>query len=517
MGTEVELKLCLADKSLWEQLINDSLITDLVEKDNLKKESYEANYYDTAGFKLKKAGFAYRIRREGEKKVATIKRGGSSEGGLHQREEWNKSVEIIKPDLKVFADAPFLEEILNLSKGEKLKKMFTTRFKRSSVNLKFPDDTIIEFAADQGEVIAGKKKELILEIELELIKGNIITLLKFAADLAKKYPLLLESRSKYYRGLMLAGIEADEDSYQVDCQINKEVALQELIHSVLISNLQSIIKVQDAFLQDPQNPETLHQIRVKIRYLRSSLSFFKPLINEKEYLFIQDSLRNLSHKFSLLREADVINNAWYDLLQNNDLIAKENSQLREMIIKIQSREKKVVLDFITKGALTPIILDIWVMLLQKPFKEGEIESYTFRKYFNYRITDWTKKLRKLGRNSKDSDYNVWHNIRIQIKKTRYVMQEFSPLLKGIIKKDLKYIKAFQELLGNYNDIYRHRSFLTSEIINNKNEILNYEAGVLLGWEAAKIKKIEKNITKDWDSISEKIFSIKRIKKMLIKD
>ncbi|MDK2820047.1 MAG: triphosphatase [Clostridia bacterium] len=200
---ETELKLQLTDTLRWADILSDSQLLELANPPFFKSEDYEAFYFDTPSFSLKKAGIAYRVRREGEKLTATIKVGGSSHGGMHERQEWNIEVQKTEPDLTPFFNTPFrllLEKALN---GENLEELFVTRFERKSLNLCLTDGTEVDFAADRGEIVAGDYKEPINEIELELKKGDKGQLLKLGDMLIKKYPLIKEPRSKFYRGLKL--------------------------------------------------------------------------------------------------------------------------------------------------------------------------------------------------------------------------------------------------------------------------------------------------------------------------
>lgn len=71
---------------------------------------------------------------------------------------------------------------------------------------------VIEAALDQGFVIAGKRKEEICELELELREGEPQALLELAAELAASLPLMPCDISKAERGYRLL----EPDSYELD-------------------------------------------------------------------------------------------------------------------------------------------------------------------------------------------------------------------------------------------------------------------------------------------------------------
>lgn len=209
---EIELKLQVIEADKWPEILEWDVFRDANIPGSAKQECLEARYYDTVDGKLRQAGLAYRIRRENEKWVATIKGGGSSEGGLHSRLEVNEVVGGPEPDLSVFSRHDLLQQALI---PDSLHALLITRFTRNVIVIDSQGSSI-EVAADRGEIIAGDKQSAISEIELELKTGNTAELLLAGAKLAERFALVLEPRSKFARGLMLAGQAVSEEQTQVD-------------------------------------------------------------------------------------------------------------------------------------------------------------------------------------------------------------------------------------------------------------------------------------------------------------
>jgi hypothetical protein len=209
---EVELKLQVVEADQWPEILQWDVFCDVNIPGSAKRECLEARYYDTVDGKLRQAGLAYRIRRENEKWVATIKGGGSSEGGLHSRLEVNELVAGPEPDLSVFSGHDLVQQALI---PDPLYALLITRFTRDVFVIDSHGSTI-EVAADRGEIISGDRQAPILEIELELKSGNAAELLLAGAKLAERFALVLEPRSKFARGLMLAGQVVSEQQAQSD-------------------------------------------------------------------------------------------------------------------------------------------------------------------------------------------------------------------------------------------------------------------------------------------------------------
>ncbi len=64
------------------------------------------------------------------------------------------------------------------------------------------------------------------------------------------------------------------------------------------------------FLDAPDDPETVHQFRIKIRSFRSVLSLIKPRLDPEQYKLVQNRMRRLTQSTGCLREIDVLQSEW---------------------------------------------------------------------------------------------------------------------------------------------------------------------------------------------------------------
>ncbi|MDR3287861.1 MAG: CYTH domain-containing protein [Peptococcaceae bacterium] len=168
---------------------------------------FEASYYDTKDGNLGQKGITFRVRREGERWIATVKNPGTSAHGLHTRNEWSVEVQGSTPDLHCFSEMDIGPSLVESVGAEELRLLFKTRFERLTMLLESKEGNIIELAVDRGEIIAGDRREPIQEIELELKKGKPVAVIALGAELAACYPLLPERKTKFARGLALAGLK----------------------------------------------------------------------------------------------------------------------------------------------------------------------------------------------------------------------------------------------------------------------------------------------------------------------
>ncbi len=211
---EQELKLEVSDPDRFEMVAEAPEILALCEGEEQRLEM-AADYLDTPDMCLLRAGYAFRIRREGERWVATLKADlpGESREGLHRHREWEADVPDPTPDLSVFSD-PALRHVLGRIVGDRpLSPLFRVEMERRTRELALAGGCRAEWAADRGRIQAAGREETFWEVELELKAGPFEPLAELAYCLEARYPLRPDPRTKFARGLRLAGLALDQGGF----------------------------------------------------------------------------------------------------------------------------------------------------------------------------------------------------------------------------------------------------------------------------------------------------------------
>lgn len=169
----------------------------------------QAIYIDTEGLDLLGAGYAYRVRWEGDHWVATVKAdlGSAASDGLHRHSEWEATVATPEPDLEVFTDPELRSTLKQVRAGRPLVPLFQVTMDRHIRELALPQGSRVEWAADYGTIQADETTDPIREVELELKEGPLEPMQALAAQLQMHYPLEPDDRTKFARGLTLAGLQ----------------------------------------------------------------------------------------------------------------------------------------------------------------------------------------------------------------------------------------------------------------------------------------------------------------------
>ena len=203
---EIELKYVIDDREKVEKILNDPSVTEIKDENSDESIDMHAVYFDTEDRILSANEAAFRIRREGKKLMATLKWGGSCENGMHRREEINIPVEgeeqLVNPDMSIFDETEVGPGMKKLLKDRKVVPIMDIDFLRRQMRL----DTgraICELSIDEGEVVCGRKKDRILELEIELYSGDEGEIVRLGNEISDRYGLIAGNISKFQRGLRL--------------------------------------------------------------------------------------------------------------------------------------------------------------------------------------------------------------------------------------------------------------------------------------------------------------------------
>lgn len=198
MGTEIEVKLAASKKTL-ERLERMEKIHDWSIR-KVDRIHLLSHYFDTDDFRLLYHNFAYRLREEDGKRVATLKSNGKRRNGIYIRTEESKLLK----DSEDVASFDFLQKnfpsVLEIANGKKINEVLTVDNDRHILYLT-KKGALIEASLDFLNFLKGRRKIPYNELELELKEGSEEDLAECASLLRLNYHLSLSGASKYEMGL----------------------------------------------------------------------------------------------------------------------------------------------------------------------------------------------------------------------------------------------------------------------------------------------------------------------------
>lgn len=158
----------------------------------------ETTYYDTPTGELAARRMTLRRRYENRKSICTLKTPG--ENGI--RGEWEVEADTIEEAIPVLCKLSNFGQIGFLIRNG-VAPACGARFTRLAATLDLPECTV-ELALDQGQLLGGERTLPFCEVEVEYKAGSSECAHRFALDLAERYGLKPENRSKYFRAQLLA-------------------------------------------------------------------------------------------------------------------------------------------------------------------------------------------------------------------------------------------------------------------------------------------------------------------------
>lgn len=237
-----------------------------------------AVYFDTEDRRLAAAGFALRLRREGEGWVQTLKgRGDGLARRLEDEVPLGRGRGEPRLDIARHAGTPAGTALATLlADGAALHALYRTAIERAHRRVRHAG-AVIEIAHDRGRIEAGAEKVPVDEIEFELVKGPPQALPALAARWAERHGLWWDVRTKSERGFRLATGALQVPAVRAQAAVLPAgEGVFEVWQSTLAATLAQALPNAAEIAAGTDTPEHLHQLRVALRRLRTALLLMAP-------------------------------------------------------------------------------------------------------------------------------------------------------------------------------------------------------------------------------------------------
>lgn len=269
------------------------------------------SYHDTRGWDIYRAGYAYRCRQRGDSTRLTLKSLGGAEGDHYERDEIEQTL-TEAPD-RSLPDGPVARKLDAFTAGERRRKLFSVRTRRTTHALRAPGDPGTEMQMDIDETAIRAHRPLqnapgrlaFTELELELLHGNRDTLDATARFLADACKLVPAKMSKFERGILAGGFSLpDENAASPEPRLHRDDPVIELLFRYLGDQFR-IVRAQQAVAWEGLDPEGVHRMRVAIRRIRALLRESRDLLAGEPASELETDLRWLSRHLGEARDADI--------------------------------------------------------------------------------------------------------------------------------------------------------------------------------------------------------------------
>ena len=459
---EVELKLLLEPQHVARLRAHPLLAQYAAEAPVLL--SMHDVYVDTPDLQLCRHQAGLRVRQVGDGWVQTLKAGGSVRGGLHSRHEWESEVagpvpELDALDALIKRKQPVRALLRQDAVRNNLQTVFTTRIERTAWQLATPQGGLVECVLDQGVIEHGSADSMrsiaISEIELELKSGDPASLFDIALALLQDVPLQVGQMSKAERGYRLAaGLPVKAVKAQ-PLSLHGKLTVEQGFQAIAANCLEQISANQDG-VAGGEDVESLHQMRVGLRRLRSALSLFKSVLQLPGD--VQADLDWLVGTLGAARDWDVLAGDTLAPCEDNvdaDMLAPLIEAARDEARAAHGDAAAVLADI----RYTQLMLELQRWLLARGWRDGSTPRQRraldkpLQRFARQALRQCQRRLLRRGQRLLHGTPGERHQVRIAAKKARYASEFFATLFSaGKVKTYVGRLSKLQDVLGVLNDL-----------------------------------------------------------------
>lgn len=500
---EIELKLAVPSDAL-SKLARDPRMLALVDGGGTRKH-LRATYFDTPDRRLLAADLALRVRRDGRRRIQTLKTSGHPTLGLLARGEWEREIVGERPVL----DDAWLAEIGDkdvrklLAKSKvraRLTPMFSTDFRRHSWRIRRAS-SIIELAIDKGAIEGPEGLSPISEIELELKSGDPGELYGLAHEIVGIVPAVVESRSKAERGYAMllptrGAVRGASVGIEKDATV--ESAFREVGRTCLAH-----ARANESLVRSKPSVEGVHQLRVALRRMRSALAAFRDVLPVSERRSKAADLRWIASSCGAARDWDVFRNQLLKPLSRHLEDEPALARVTRAAEAARRRAYRDVQSMLETPRLTHALLGVEAWWENGGWAEGmgEWRNTPVREFARVVLRRLHRHVVKLGKDIARMPEAELHELRIRCKKLRYAAEFFRGAFAR--KASTSYLAALaevQEHLGALNDAVVAKSLL-AELGKASDglspELLARAEGIVTGWIAARVRSDLEQLPELW--------------------
>ena len=462
-----------------------------------------STYFDTPSRELMRNGLTLRLRRKGRAApVLGVKWSGETTQDAFTRGEIEVRAPDGTPDIDLFQ--PDLRGRLKSVIGSaSLTPMFETRFKRRTAIL-VHGRSEMELAIDDGAIFAGDGRLPLAELELELKTGSTADLVNCARELANQCSLSLAFEPKAGRGYRLLEGVAARPQKALPVTMPRTASFDDLISSVISSSLMHFMANWTS-LRDSDAPESVHQLRVALRRMRSALGIFRKAITLPELEDIRAEARRIASALGPARECDAFRqNALAGPFRNEPKRFKAAALLLEVVEERRQESYTIARRTIDDPATTLFVLDVQAFLLRRswrmaiPAQDLGLLTSEARTFAGPVLDRLRRRVLKRGKHLPDMPDDERHELRIALKNLRYAVEFFGSLFGNgkDVRDFLRIVADLQEDLGIHNDAVTAESFIATLGVGSNADV-QFAAGYLLGYYRHATIAADTHLSKKW--------------------
>jgi CHAD domain-containing protein len=455
----------------------------------------EATYFDTPGLDL----LANRV---------TLRRrtGGGDEGwhlklpaGVDTREE----IHLPLSRGRHLPPKALRDLVLAITHGRELTPVATIHTRRTETALRGDSGVLAELADDRvaaHRTLAGDEPRLLSwrEWEFELVGGDAALLAAADALLTRAGAGVASTQTKLGRVIGDATPAAP-----VVKRPRKGKPVARVLHAYLLAQVEQVLASDRAVRR--REPEGIHDLRVALRRLRTSLATFRPLVDRDTTDPLRDEMRWVSLTLGTARDAEVVRERLHELLDDEVPSAALKSARAVLAAagRVDAREARQVADETLRSERYLAVISALQSLVADP-PWTKLSEQKSAKVLPQLISDDVNRMRKRVRlvdKAGDPEERTarLHEVRKAAKRLRYACEAAEPVLGAKVARVESAAKDIQSLLGDHHDTVLTRSWLL-QLADATSADGTFTLGHLHAREEAEAARLEGEFVEAWKNL-----------------
>lgn len=497
-SNEIEVKFG-TDPSGLKRALDSPLV---ISASALQTQNLRSIYFDSPSGDLRKNGIVLRIRKKGRTAtVLGVKSASITVDSLFLRNEIEVRSRDLEPNLALF-DENTAAKLTGIIGDRPLELQFETQVKRRTAIVNCGRSQV-EVAFDDGCIVAGELRVPLTEVELELKWGDEADLYDLAIRLAEELPLHLDFVSKGEKGFRTCGKESAAPVKAESIQLKSGTTFDGAVTAVLSNTLAQFV-ANWAALRETEHPESIHQMRVALRRMRSGLAMFKKVLPCPEFDVLRAEAKRIASALGPARECDAFRNT----AEQGPLSHADRPAIYETLLAaVEDRRIAAYRDaraLIEDRGTTLFVLKVQSFLARGAWRNGlpgvELHQPTLsaKKFAKHSLVKLSARVLKRGKGLPNISDEARHKLRIALKNLRYGAEFFGGLFDRPrkMKSYIDCVSELQDLLGAQNDVVMARHFL-DKLSQNFGPGAERASGFLIDWYAHGVSTADENLCSSW--------------------
>jgi len=453
---EIEWQLSAPDLGVVRKWLSDHVSVDGLTIESRPTHTIHDTYLDTEDWRLRRAGFALRVRAVPGRVEATLKDIAPASDSVRIRREFNEPLPSAEFEALAVGNGPVSTRVHAVAGPEPLKALFRVRTRRECfAALEQGDQQAAEIALDDTIVATpdGGSTAHLTRVEVEAISGTPETFEVLVDHLRSECALTPTTDSKYEVGLKVAGLEQPAAPELGSVTVAPSLSAGEAGRANLRRHLAAWLAHEPA-ARLGEDPEQLHELRVAGRRIETTFRVFEAYL-PKTLVRQRPAWKSLVRALGTVRDLDVQLaglTGFVNELQDSD--AGQLAPLRERLTRERRIARSRMLSMLDRPSTRRLVRRLRAALATPAPVRVRADNPVAAVVAPKLIRRSFKKVRRAAQAVRaDGGASAHHALRRRAKRLRYTIESFDGFYGNEAARLLQVIRRLEKSLGSAQDAH----------------------------------------------------------------